>query len=76
MADTYIVYLTTDDEREAEETAVRLWKDHGRRAIVHSVHAMHVLGMSDAPRTSDRYAVLAEPEPPRKRYLSPLWRRR
>jgi DNA polymerase IIIc chi subunit len=50
----YVVYTTTDDERKAHEIAETLW-DRRRKAIV-----MEVRQMPDPPRTTDRFAVLAE----------------
>jgi hypothetical protein len=53
-----VVYTTTDDEREAREIAERLCHKR-RRAIVRRVNEMHLFHDPLAPRTTDRYAVLA-----------------
>ncbi len=50
------VYTTTDDAHEARLIAEKLWAK-GRRCVV-----MEVLRMPDPPRTTDRYAVLIDPQ--------------
>lgn len=55
----YVVYATTDDERKAREIAENLWP---RKALVRSVNEMHRFGEPHAPRTTDRWAVIAEPK--------------
>lgn len=59
-----VIYTTTDDEREAREIAERLWYDHHRRAIVERVFLMALRRDPLTPRTTNRFAVIAEPSKP------------
>lgn len=54
-----VVYTTTDDEREAREIAERL-HEQGRKAIVMRVNEMAMRRDPLTPRTTDRFAVIAE----------------
>lgn len=55
----YIIYATTDDELDAKAIANRLLANF-RRAYVDRVYDMHLRRDPLAPRTVNRFAVLAE----------------
>lgn len=58
MTDNEILYATSDDKRKAQEIAENLCL-HGRRAIVVTVQELHLYRSSLAPRTTNRYAIIA-----------------
>lgn len=64
-----VVYTTTDDEQVARETVERLL-DQGRRAIMERVHEMAQRGDPLTPKTTNRFAVLAE-----EKSVTPMSRR-
>ena len=54
------VYITTDDEREAQNVCERLWREGRREATYTPVQYMALVNDPRTPHTTDRFAVLVE----------------